>query len=68
MKTKGDGGLEVTECVEEKKEALRLVLITKLFLVYSNKMYLCLFIHTFKIKFSKEKVTFVSVTLNLSTS
>lgn len=47
MKAKGDGGLEVTECMEEKKEALRLVLITKLFLVYGNKMYLCLFIHTF---------------------
>lgn len=58
MKTKGDGGgLEVTECVEEKKEALRSVLIPKLLLAYRNKIYLYLLMHTVWIEISKEKLT-----------
>lgn len=50
MKTKGDGeGLEVAEFhgKKKKKEAFRSVLITKLFVAYSNKIYLCLLKHTF---------------------
>lgn len=63
VKIKGDGGeLKVTECVEGKKSSW-VSLITRLFLVYSNKICLCLLIQTFKIEISKEKVTLLLLLL-----